>query len=236
VVVTVCPDLHDYSARSGVPPERRLLIENSVFDDIRVRTTATSGQEGDVAAPVQFDPGHPVILYAGTFEVYQGVEMLVEAFARVVRQRREARLLLVGGSEDQVRKIREQVDSLGLGATCVLTGSVPKGVAVRYTQSASVLVSPRLHGTNTPLKIYEHLASGRPMVATRIWSHTQVLDDSVCHLVEPDPDSLAAGLIAALTDQSGSAERVRNAMALYERSYSRPQYEQKIRRLLEIIA
>jgi glycosyltransferase involved in cell wall biosynthesis len=104
------------------------------------------------------------------------------------------------------------------------------------TRSADVLVSPRLHGTNTPLKIYEQLASGRPLVATRIWSHTQVLDESVCFLVDPTPESLADGLIAALTDPEESAERVRNAISLYEREYSRPVYEQKIRRLLEIVA
>jgi len=45
-----------------------------------------------------------VILYAGTFEVYQGVEMLVEAFAIVLRQRPDARLLLVGGTERQVKR------------------------------------------------------------------------------------------------------------------------------------
>jgi glycosyltransferase involved in cell wall biosynthesis len=99
-----------------------------------------------------------------------------------------------------------------------------------------VLVSPRIYGTNTPLKIYEQLASGRPLVATRIWSHTQVLDESVCFLADPDPDSLASGLVTALTDEAGAAERVRNAMALYEREYSRPVYERKIRRLLEIVA
>jgi nicotinamide mononucleotide (NMN) deamidase PncC len=63
-----------------------------------------------------------------------------------------------------------------------------------------------------------------------------VLDDTVCYLADPTAESFAAGLVAALTDESGSAERVRNAMALYEREYSRPVYERKIRRLLEIVA
>ena len=118
----------------------------------------------------------------------------------------------------------------------MLMGRIPKSAAMSYTQSAQVLVSPRLYGTNTPLKIYEQLASGRPLVATRIWSHTQVVDDSVCYLVEPSPLSLAAGLVAALTDGSDSAGRVRNARALYEREYARAAYERKIRRLLEIVA
>jgi glycosyltransferase involved in cell wall biosynthesis len=148
----------------------------------------------------------------------------------------QARLLLAGGRAEQVARIRAMVDAAGLGATCILVGQVPKRVASGYMQSADVLVSPRLHGTNTPLKIYEQLASGRPLVATRIRSHTQVLDDSTGFLVEPEPESLAAGLIQALTDPTGVERRVRNACALYERDYSRSSYEGKIRRLLEMIA
>jgi len=235
-VITICPDLRDYALKSGVSPDRHLMIENSIFDDVRIRQPAEAHVAIEAYEPVDVGPGHPVILYAGTFEVYQGIEILIEAFTHVVKQRPEARLLLVGGTTDQVRRLRLRADSLGLRNTCILTGPVPKSAAISYTRLAQVLVSPRLHGTNTPLKIYEQLASSRPLVATRIWSHTQVLDDSVCYLVEPNPLSLAAGLVTALTDESGSADRVRNALALYERDYSRPAYERKIRRLLEIVA
>ena len=235
-VITICPDLRDYVLKSGVDPDRHLLIENSIFDDVRVRKTGASSPADAPHRPVSFGPGHPVILYAGTFEAYQGIEIVVEAYARAVKRVPEARLLLVGGTDEQVKKIRALADGLGLGDRCVMTGRVPKTAAIAYTQSAQVLVSPRIHGTNTPLKIYEQLASGKPLVATRIWSHTQVLDDSVCYLADPTAESFAAGLVAALNDESGSAERVRNAMALYEREYSRPVYERKIRRLLEIVA
>jgi glycosyltransferase involved in cell wall biosynthesis len=235
-VITICPDLRDYVLKLGVSPDRHLMIENSIFDDVRILEPAEDHGAIGAQKPVDFGPGHPVILYAGTFEVYQGIEILIEAFAHVVRQRPEARLLLVGGTPDQVRRLRVLADSQALGDTCILTGPIPKSGAMRYMKSATVLVSPRLYGTNTPLKIYEQLASGRPLVATRIWSHTQVLDDSVCYLVEPNPLSLAEGLVTALTDESGSAGRARNARALYEREYARPAYERKIQRLLEIVA
>ena len=235
-VITICPDLRDYVLKIGVDPGRHLLIENSIFDDVRVRATGPAPTSVAAREPVRFDARCSVILYAGTFEAYQGIEILVEAFAKVMKRKPEARLLLVGGTDEQVRKIRQLADSFDLGEACVLTGRVPKTVAIAYTQSAQVLVSPRIHGTNTPLKIYEQLASGRPLVATRIWSHTQVLDDSVCFLADPNAELLADGLVAALTDAAGAAERVRNAKALYERIYSRPVYERKIRRLLEIVA
>jgi glycosyltransferase involved in cell wall biosynthesis len=235
-VITICPDLRDYVMKSGFDEDRHLLIENSIFDDVRLKATSERRHAVEAHEPIRFPDGQPVVLYAGTFEAYQGIEILVAAFAKALERRPEARLLLVGGSDEQVGRIRQLADSLGLGERCVLTGRVTKTAAIAYTQSAQVLVSPRIYGTNTPLKIYEQLASGRPLVATRIWSHTQVLDESVCFLADPDPDSLASGLVTALTDEAGAAERVRNAMALYEREYSRPVYERKIRRLLEIVA
>jgi glycosyltransferase involved in cell wall biosynthesis len=234
-VITICPDLRDYVLKIGVDPDRHLLIENSIFDDVRVQATGPAQSSVAAHESVRFSSGEPVILYAGTFEAYQGLEILVEAFAKVARRLPEARLLLVGGTHEQVRKIRQLADTLGLRDACMLTGQVPKTAAIAYTRSAQVLVSPRIHGTNTPLKIYEQLASGRPLVATRIWSHTQVLDDSVCFLVDPNAESLAEGLVAALTEPASAAQRASNAMALYEREYSRPVYERKIRRLLEIV-
>jgi predicted amidohydrolase YtcJ len=80
--------------------------------------------------------------------------------------------------------------------------------------------------------VYEQLASGKPLVATRIWSHTQVLSDDVCILVDAEPEPMAAGILKALDDQTRGTYVV-NAASLYERAYSRPAYEAKVRRLLE---
>ena len=100
---------------------------------------------------------------------------------------------------------------------------------------ATVLVSPRLQGTNTPLKIYEQLASGKPLVATRIWSHTQVLSEAVCFLAELEAASMATAIEAALQDGPEVDARVRGAVALYQREYARPIYVDKIRRLLSVV-
>jgi glycosyltransferase involved in cell wall biosynthesis len=235
-VVTVCPDLRNYVSEIGVPAERHLMIENSIFDDVRLRSPADSRDLADYGRTVDFGPGRPVIGYAGTFEVYQGLEMLLHAFAQVNREVPAARLLLVGGTSGQVARLAQLADSLRLSGACHFTGSVSKQAASRLMNSVQVLVSPRIYGTNTPLKIYENLSAGLPIVATRIWSHTQVLNESVCFLVEPDAASLAGGLLAALTDKARAKERADNARALYETEYSRPVYERKVRRLLELVS
>lgn len=232
-VITICPDLAEYALAEGVDPERHFLIENSIFEDVRLTEGPQPG--GDAASDRPALPGGgPLIVYAGTLEAYQGVDTLVRAFAKVRDARPDTRLLVVGGTPDQVAHLSELAEELCVSSACVFTGRVPKSVATEYLERADVLVSPRRSGTNTPLKIYEQLASGKPLVATDIWSHTQVLDESVCFLVEPEPESMAGGLLEALREGSGS-RRVAAALELYEREYSRDRYEAKIARLLKVL-
>ena len=234
-VVTVCPDLMNY-ARGLRPGENVLLIENSLFEDVHFTSSEELRTQQEQIPEVRFGPEHSVVLYAGTLELYQGLELLVDAFRHVVERVPNARLLIVGGQETQVATIAERAARLGLSDVCQLIGHVAKPNVARYIQVARVLVSPRVKGTNTPLKIYEQLASGRPLVATRIWSHTQVLDDSVCRLVDPDPESLASGIVEVLTRDDRAAEWARNAAELYSTRYSRRVYEGKIQSLMRTIA
>ena len=178
----------------------------------------------------------PTVVYAGTFEAYQGIDIVIRAFALVLKSIPDAQLVLAGGTPAQVAEMTALRDSLGLAGKCILTGRVSKGEAMRLTREATVLASPRIYGTNTPLKIYEQLASGKALIATRIWSHTQVLTEEVCVLVEPQPEDLARGLELLLSDPALRARLATNAQALYEREYSRPIYEGKIQRLLELVS
>jgi glycosyltransferase involved in cell wall biosynthesis len=69
-------------------------------------------------------------------------------------------------------------------------------------READVLVSPRLKGLNTPMKIYSYLDSGTAVLATRLRTHTQVLNDQTAYLVEPTPRALGTGLATLLKDDS----------------------------------
>ena len=177
-----------------------------------------------------------LIVYAGTLEPYQGIDLLISAFARVVGENQDAFLLIVGGTDSQVERYSGLAQECGLHPHVLFTGRVPPQQAKQYCSMASVLVSPRIQGTNTPLKIYEQLASGIPLVATRIYSHTQVLKDDVAILVEPEPEDLARGILAAL-DSNGDGHRIAsNAQEFYRQNYSRPVYERKMQQLLGLLS
>lgn len=232
-VVTICPDLRDYALSEGVDPNQHIMIENSIFDSVQLKKK----EEPVDSTPVHFngDAATSMVVYAGTFEAYQGVEMLVRAFAQVAQIKPDTRLVLAGGSSQQVKVIRQMADQLGLNGLCCFTGRVSKQEAMRFTQAADVLVSPRIRGTNTPLKLYEQLASGKPLVATRIWSHQQVLDEDACFMADPDPESFASAILAALEDHTRREQVIARAKSIYQKRYSRAAYEEKMNRLLELV-
>jgi glycosyltransferase involved in cell wall biosynthesis len=232
-VITICPDLAETVTRHLKDSSNHFLIENSIFESVNLASNppADSPEHTLMAAL----PKRPLVVYSGTFEAYQGLDLLVEAFARIHHQT-DASLVLVGGTPAQVDRYRAVADSHGLNGSCLFTGRVSPTTARCLNQRATVLTSPRVHGTNTPLKIYEQLASGVPLVATRIHSHTQVLDDQVCYLVEPTPEGMAAGLLEALTDTARSESVTSQALALYAKRYSRPVYEEKMRSLIQLLS
>lgn len=87
---------------------------------------------------------------------------------------------------------------LGLGDAVRLIGQRPPDTMAEYMAMADVLASPRLEPYATPLKIFSYMASGRPIVATDLPTHTEVLDPTMAFLVPPTVEGLTAGLSRAL--------------------------------------
>ncbi|MFN8094715.1 MAG: glycosyltransferase family 4 protein [Vicinamibacteria bacterium] len=166
----------------------------------------------------------PVVLYSGNFEPYQGVPLLLEAMAAV----EGAQLLLMGGDPSDVAAASDRADALGVGERTIFSGKRPPSHLPLFLALADVLASPRVKGENTPFKVYTYLASGRPIVATRIATHTQILDDTNAFLVEPTPAAMAAGLRRALSSPDEARARADAGHALVSREYSVARYREKI--------
>lgn len=234
-VITICPDLSDYVHSLIDIPEKEFLIENSIFDPVKLSNYKESYRKTDEKKDViehLFSSGIPVIVYTGTLETYQGIDIALYSFKIVAKKMNNVRFLIVGGNDQQVDYYSKLSKSLMIQNHVIFTGLVPKNLALECTKRASVLISPRIKGTNTPLKIYEQIASGIPLVATDIYSHTQVLNRDVAFLAKPEPEDFASKIIEALTNQDRQQQIVINARKLYEKKYSRTAYIQKIRQLI----
>jgi glycosyltransferase involved in cell wall biosynthesis len=226
VVVVICPAL-EQTVRDIVPLARVVLIENAPGS---IDTDVSEAAAQAVRSRFGLGADTPLLVYTGTFEAYQGLDLLFAALSVVRNRRPDVRLLLVGGKTDQVARARVQAEAAGAGGLVIFAGEQPATDMFPFLCAGDVLVSPRSTGTNTPLKIYQYLRSGRPIVATRLLTHTQVLDDSTAVLTAPTPEDFARGVLAVLDDPQRAAAMGRRARELADTKYSYEAYLERTRR------
>jgi glycosyltransferase involved in cell wall biosynthesis len=225
VVIVICPSLEE-TVRGIEPQARTVLIENAPGS---AEDAATPEQAAAVRRSLRLEEGTPVVLYTGTFEAYQGLGLLFDAMAIVRRARPDARLVLAGGTADQVARAKEQARAAGIDEVTVFAGERPAPEIPAYLLAADLLVSPRSRGTNTPLKIYQYLRSGKAIVATRLLTHTQVLSDQTAILTGATPQEFADGILAGLTDPGRARDIGARARELAETKYSYDAYLERTR-------
>ena len=225
--VTVCQSLTD-GVKRRAPDVPVFQVEDPPLVDARQPAA-------DVVDALRRELGlgdGPVVLYSGNFEPYQGVELLLEATALVPG----ATFLFMGGRAPEIERLRARARELGTHGRVFFSGTRPPAELAAFLALADVLCSPRVEGENTPFKIYSYLASGKPIVATRIASHTQLLDDSLAFLVPPTPEGLADGVDRALRDPNQAHVRAVRGLELIDREYSAARYREKVERAYAEVA
>jgi len=218
-VITVCRSLTErVRARASSAHVTQIedppLVEGGTADPAAVATLRAALGVGE----------GPVVLYSGNMEAYQGVEMLVDAAAHVPG----AWFVFMGGEASRIAALRSRPGAAG--GRCVFAGPRPPAELPAFLALADVLVSPRIRGENTPFKVYTYLASGKPLVATRLPTHTQLLDDSTACLVEATPAGIAEGIKAVLAHPGAARERAARGRALIERDFSARSFQEKVAR------
>jgi glycosyltransferase involved in cell wall biosynthesis len=193
-VLTVCVALEDV-ARGHAPATPVGRVEDT--------TLLLPGARGNGGTHLPAETaGAPVALYVGNLQHYQGIDLLLEGFRHTLDQVQEARLVIVGGQADDIARYGERAAALGIRQAVHFLGPKPLSALGDLLREADVLVSPRLKGLNTPMKIYSYLDSGTAVLATRLRTHTQVMNDRTAYLVEPEPLALGTGLATLLKDDS----------------------------------
>jgi glycosyltransferase involved in cell wall biosynthesis len=216
-IVAVCPALVDVARRHD-PSKLVALIED---------TTLLDGHYSG-AEPIR-DPQRDgtLFLYVGNLERYQGIDLLLDAFAQAAG-RMVGTLALIGGNPADIARYQEQARQLGITDRVQFLGPRPLEDLGGYLHQADVLVSPRLTGSNTPMKIYSYLDAGVPVLATRLATHTQVLTDQVAMLVEPNPAAMADGMIRLAQGAELRSRLAINARELAQREFTRAAADRKL--------
>lgn len=162
----------------------------------------------------------PIVMYIGNLERYQGVDLLLDSFARVAEANPGVSLVIIGGTDRDIARYREETRRRGLEGRARLLGRRPVAAIGAYMKQADVLASPRIRGANTPMKLYSYLDSGVAVLATDLPTHTQVVTSDVAKLAAPEPDAFASAMNELLRDADARETLARRARALVRREHS----------------
>lgn len=169
-----------------------------------------------------------ILMYVGNLEKYQGIDLLLHAFALLLQEQQESDLVLIGGRDKDIDKYRQKSLSLGIAKRVHFLGPKPVEHLGQYLQQADILVSPRVQGNNTPMKLYSYLASGKPVIATRLPTHTQVLDEDIALLCEPEAAAFMHAMHALINNKELQVQLGQAAECRAQQCYSRKAYRAKL--------
>jgi PEP-CTERM/exosortase A-associated glycosyltransferase len=198
-VTTICEGLRNEIAGRGVPEARVTVVPNAVdVDSFRVGGVADERLRASLGLE-----GRTVLGFAGSFYGYEGLDLLLEAVARMSDAAPAIGVLLLGGGpQDEV--LRRRAVDLRIDRRVVFAGRVPHAEVGRYYDLIDVLVYPRramrLTDLVTPLKPLEAMAQGRIVVASDVGGHRELIRDGETGFLFPagNADALARTLAGVL--------------------------------------
>jgi glycosyltransferase involved in cell wall biosynthesis len=169
-----------------------------------------------------FDEGDEIVAYVGNFSLWQGVESLIAAVPMVLKKNPAVRFMLVGEGPTHAACVK-LTEELGVSERCAFLGRVPYTSLGSYINVADVCAAPYKANTpGCPIKVYEYLACGKPVVCSDIPGIANLRDGGVLTLVEPDnPEALASALVEVLGNiEARTAQRELGPKAIMEYSWS----------------
>jgi glycosyltransferase involved in cell wall biosynthesis len=173
------------------------------------------------------------VMYIGNLEPYQGIDLLLDSFTIVVQKAASVSLIIIGGQSSDIQRYQKLACHHGIENKVHFLGPKPLEGLARYLAEADILVSPRIKGKNTPLKLYSYLDSGKPVVATDLPTHTQVLHSRVAMLSAPLPQEFSEAIIRLIQDESLRIELGRAGRKLVEERFTYDVFREKLNCLFD---
>jgi PEP-CTERM/exosortase A-associated glycosyltransferase len=217
---TICEGLKKEIASRGIPEIKITVIPNSV--------------DSSAFYPVLYDEdiagryglkNKTVYGYIGSFYHYEGIDLLIDAFSKMLKLNKDIVLLLVGDGPEYM-KMLDKVEGMNLKEGIVFTGRVAHEQVMRHYSVMDILVYPRkkmrLTELVTPLKPLEAMAMGKMVVGSDVGGIKELIEnDRNGMLFEAENvDDLIAVLSGLRTDNGRFNEIVAHAKERVRANYS----------------
>ena len=164
--------------------------------------------------------GEVLACYVGSFAVYQGIDLLFSAIPLATAKNPDLRFVIVGGTEAEIAERKAQLREKGCEDRVSFVGKIPPDSLPCTLAACDILLSPRIQGLNTPLKLLDYLKVARAIVATDHPANRLILDETVARLAAPEPEAFAAAVAELAGDPAARGALASRCRRLVDERYN----------------
>jgi len=191
-IISVSDELRKYILK--IAPQARVTV---VPNGVSVERFQNDDKHCDSVDKLSsFTESGFIVGFVGSIRPWHGVDILIDAFAGLAKEAAESRLIIIGDEGKMKPQLEKQCRNLGTNNRVMFTGAVAHDDVPALMHKADVLVAPYPEMTNfyfSALKIFEYMAAGKPIVASRIGQIPEILTDESTALLVPPGDKQALG-------------------------------------------
>lgn len=214
---------HDVERDKFLVVPNAIRLDNATFDPDRVQKIRNRYDLG----------GRLVAGFVGSIFPWHGVDVLIKA-AQCLREKRDNFTLLIVGDGETLPKLKRLTHKLGIWNRVVFTGRVPHEDVFNFIEVMDITVAPSAQWYQSPVKIFEYGAMGKPIIAPNTAPVREIMEDGMDGLlVDADVDDLYEAL-RTLAEQESLREKI--AQNFHRKVMENHTWEQNVRKVLSSIA
>lgn len=230
VVIVICPELKKTIEK--ISPNNVVTINNFCLKpDIEIKEEDVNLLRNELGVQT----GEKLITYAGSFGSNQSLEILLDAIPLIKAEIKNTKYLLVGGDQEGIDRLKQIPANLSSGNDIIFKKKKPLNIIWLYMMASDVLISAMTRGRNVPSKVYSYMGTGKPIVVTDAVPHTQVVDNTMAMIAQPNPISFANAIVTLLRNDELSNRISGKALEEVKEKYSYQQFFRSTKKALDMI-
>jgi len=231
-VIAVTQKIKDILIKRGVNENKITVIPNGANIEL-FRPINDSVAINNLRYQYGISENAPIVMFVGNLAYWQGVEYLIQSAPLVLKTIPNTAFLIVGNGELK-NELIALAKKVGVPDKCVFTGNIPYEKVPLYINMADVCIVPKkiLGFGYSPLKLYEYMACGKPVIATDTAGFEIVRQYNAGILVNPEnPEEFSNAIVKLLQNKKLREQMGANGRELVVREYS---WESAAKKTIEV--
>jgi glycosyltransferase involved in cell wall biosynthesis len=196
----------------GVPEEKIEIIPNG----IDMSQYADQPSKGSFKKKFSIKDNGKIVLYLGRIHRIKGIDILVEAFANVLKKLENVKLVVVGPDDGFLGELKQLIKALKVEDDVIMPGPLYGREKLEAYVDADFYVLPSRYET-FPMTVLEAVACGKPVILTEKCGVAEYFRNKVGLVVKPDSKHLEEALLELLLNREKRAIFEKNSKTVIEK-------------------